>query len=71
MSINLIREVIDLRRIPAEYFDKLQKSKEYFKLFTNISKHPNNKAALKTEESLAAYDEAISFLTNKSSRIVN
>ena len=69
MSIDLIREVNDLRRNPAEYVDKLNKSKEYFKPGTNIWKHPDNKAALKTEEGPAAYDEAISFLKNKSSPV--
>ena len=67
MSLNLINEVNDLRRNPAKYIEKLQKSKDFFKPGTNIWKHPDNKATLKTEKGPAAYDEAISFLKNKSS----
>ena len=69
MSEDLINEVNDLRRNPAEYVAKLEKSKEYFKPGTNIWKHPDNKAALKTEEGPDAYDEAISFLKKKSSPV--
>ena len=65
MSIDLVREINDLRRSPADYVDKLKRSKEYFKPGTNIWKHPDNESGLKTEEGPAAYDEAINFLKNK------
>lgn len=65
MERDLVREINDLRGNPQAYVEKLVKNKQYFKEGGNIWKHPDNKAALKTEEGPAAYDEAIYFLKTK------
>ena len=62
---DLIREVNLLRQNPQAYAEKLIKNKKFFKDGTNIWKHPDAKAGIKTEEGPAAYDEAINFLKTK------
>ena len=65
MEKDIVREINDLRRNPKAYVEKLVKNKQYFKEGSNIWKHPDSKAAIKTEEGPAAYDEAIYFLKTK------
>ena len=67
MSIekDIIKEINEYRTNPKLYAEKLVKNKAYFREGTNIWKHPNAKAGLKTEEGPAAYDEAIEYLRNK------
>ena len=57
---NLIREVNLIRTNPAQYAEKLEKNKTYFKGST--WEHPDLKAGIATQEGPAAYDDAIRFL---------
>ena len=59
---DLVREVNELRSNPKGYAEKIVKNKQFFKDGTNIWKHPDAKAGIKTEEGPSAYDEAIKFL---------
>ena len=62
---DLIKEINEFRKNPKEYAKKVEKNKAFFKPGTNIWKHPDAKAGIKTEEGPAAFDEAIEFLTKK------
>ena len=62
---DIIREINALRTNPKEYANKVAESKIFFKDNSNIWKHPNAKAGIKTEEGPKAYDEAINFLKTK------
>ena len=67
MSIekDILKAINDLRTNPKGFADKIAESKKYFKENSNIWKHPNAKAGIKTEEGPKAYDEAIDFLKKK------
>ena len=65
----LYREVNKLRKNPARYAEKIVKNKQFFKDGSNIWKHPDAKAGIKTEEGPAAYDEAIRFLKNNAQAV--
>ena len=66
---DLIKEINELRTKPKEYAEKVVKNKSYFKENSNIWKHPDAKAGIKTEEGPAAYDECIDFLKNKAEAV--
>lgn len=66
---SLIDEINQFRTNPAGYAQKLVKNKAYFKDGSNIWKHPDAKAGIKTEEGPAAYDEAINFLKTKAKAV--
>ena len=60
----LFKEINELRTNPKAYSEKIEKNKQYFD-DKKVYRHPEDKAGIKTEEGVEAYDEAIDFLKNK------